>query len=154
MYRLYERFVLAYYRRHFPDLNASGAHIEWATDDGVTQLLPAMKSDITLRHQGKTLIIDTKCYSEALQNNSFFNSRTLHSQHLYQIFAYVKNHALRSADEVSGLLLYAKTDEEILPHHDYRMSGNRISVRTLDLSRTFREISEQLNDIVQQFLYH
>ena len=50
--------------------------------------------------------------------------------------------------EVSGMLLYAKTDEEIYPDNKYQMSGNQITVRTLDLNLPFSEIAEQLNMIV------
>ena len=46
------------------------------------------------------------------------------------------------------MLLYAKTDEEILPNNEYRMSGNKISVKTLDLNCDFSEIAVQLNKIV------
>ena len=49
---------------------------------------------------------------------------------------------------VSGMLLYAATDEAIQPNHSYQMSGNRISVRTLDLNQEFSEIAAQLNAIV------
>ena len=48
------------------------------------------------------------------------------------------------------MLLYAKTDEQIQPDGDYQMSGNRISVKTLDLNRDFSEIAEQLNRIVHE----
>ena len=41
------------------------------------------------------------------------------------------------------MLLYARTDEEIQPDNEYRMSGNRINVRTLDLNREFGEIADQ-----------
>ena len=49
--------------------------------------------------------------------------------------------------EVSGMLLYAKTDEQIQPDHVYHMSGNKISVRTLDLNCDFAEIAEHLDSI-------
>lgn len=52
--------------------------------------------------------------------------------------------------EVSGMLLYAKTDEIILPDNSYWMSGNKISVKTLDLNCEFSEIANQLNRIVEQ----
>ena len=48
---------------------------------------------------------------------------------------------------VAGMLLYARTDEAILPDNDYQMSGNKISVRTLDLNLEFAEIAAQLNAI-------
>ncbi len=39
-------------------------------------------------------------------------------------------------------------DELIQPDNTCQMSGNKISVRTLDLSRDFAEIAAQLNAIV------
>ena len=51
---------------------------------------------------------------------------------------------------VSGMLLYAKTDEELQPDNSYQMSGNKISVRTLDLNQEFPEIAKQLDDIVAE----
>lgn len=71
---------------------------------------------------------------------------------LYQIFTYVKNkeYELRDKDhKVAGMLLYAKTDEEIYPNNVYQMSGNQITVRTLDLNKPFAEIAEQLNTIAK-----
>lgn len=47
------------------------------------------------------------------------------------------------------MLLYAKTDEEVYPNNVYQMSGNQITVRTLDLNLPFDEIAAQLNAIVQ-----
>ena len=47
------------------------------------------------------------------------------------------------------MLLYAKTDEAVLPNNSYVMSGNKISVKTLDLDCDFSEIANQLNKIVE-----
>ena len=47
------------------------------------------------------------------------------------------------------MLLYAKTDEAVLPNNSYKMSGNTISVKTLDLDCDFSEIANQLNKIVE-----
>ena len=52
--------------------------------------------------------------------------------------------------QLSGMLLYAATDEEIQPDNSYQMSGNKISVRTLNLNRDFSEIAAQLNAIVDE----
>ena len=76
----------------------------------------------------------------------------LHSGNLYQIFTYVKNKDSEFGEEphkVSGMLLYAKTDETIQPDNEYQMSGNKISVRTLDLNCEFAIIAEQLNSIAK-----
>ena len=81
-----------------------------------------------------------------------FDTRTLHSHNLYQIFTYVKNMDATSSGNVSGLLLYAKTDEDIVPDCDYTMSGNRISVKTLDLNTDFADIAKQLNEIAERMV--
>ncbi len=52
------------------------------------------------------------------------------------------------AHSVSGMLLYAKTDEEIQPDGVYQMSGNQISVRT-DLNQPFEEIRSQLDGLLR-----
>ncbi len=52
---------------------------------------------------------------------------------------------------VSGLLLYARTDQEIQPNHEYAMSGNKIGVRTLDLNQPFALIAQQLDEIANRF---
>ncbi|MDD2503896.1 MAG: 5-methylcytosine-specific restriction endonuclease system specificity protein McrC [Clostridia bacterium] len=153
MHSLYEKFVLEYYRKHYPEFKASVAHINWDVDDGVIESLPTMKSDITLEFNGKTLIIDTKYYQHTMQTNRLYNSRTVHSHNLYQIFTYVKNRDAIKSGNVSGVLLYAKTDEEVVPDNDYLMSGNRISVKTLDLNKDFSCIAEQLNTLVERLLF-
>jgi 5-methylcytosine-specific restriction enzyme subunit McrC len=99
----------------------------------------------------RTLIIDAKYYARNTQTQ--YNVHTLHSGNLYQIFTYVKNRDAeygKAPHEVSGMLLYAKTDEQIQPDHVYHMSGNKISVRTLDLNCDFEDIAAQLNTVVQQ----
>lgn len=95
---------------------------------------------------------DAKYYEHTTQTQ--YDKHTLHSNNLYQIFTYVKNkeYELREEQhEVAGMLLYAKTEEEIQPDQKYKMSGNRISVRTLDLNLDFSEIRKQLDGIVEEY---
>lgn len=152
MCRLYEKFLLEYYRREHPELDASASYIGWALDGGFSDMLPTMKSDIMLTQHHRVLIIDAKYYGHTMQQQ--FDKRTIHSGNLYQIFTYVKNKeaelaATGRSHEVSGMLLYAKTDEEIQPDGTYRMSGNRISVKTLDLNQPFENIRAQLDAIAE-----
>ena len=149
--RLYEKFILEYYRKHYPELKANASQIPWAVDDDCRTMLPTMQSDITLSYSKKTLIIDAKCYSKNTQSQ--YDKRTIHSGNLYQIFTYVKNKTLQDGftdHEVSGLLLYARTANEIQPDGDFSMSGNKISVKTLDLNQPFEVIAKQLNQIAEE----
>ena len=154
MHHLYEKFILEYYRKEFPQISANASQIPWKLDDGVSDMLPIMQSDIMLTYAGKTLIIDAKYYGQTLQRQ--FDRYSIQSGNLYQIFTYVKNKEAEISeqehDSVSGMLLYAKTDAEVYPENEYRMSGNKIEVRTLDLSGDFNSIKKQLNHIAYKYL--
>jgi 5-methylcytosine-specific restriction enzyme subunit McrC len=152
MHRLYEKFVLNYFKKEFPQYAPSAKYINWNVDDGIIDFLPTMKSDITLTCGDKKLIIDTKYYSLSMQTNTMYNSTTIISNNLYQIFTYVKNADRMGSGNVSGVLLYAKTDEILTPNNDYQIGGNRISVKTLDLNKDFSEIKLQLNGLVEGYL--
>lgn len=149
MHNLYEKFILEYYRKHYPEFRPTPSPVDWNVDDGVKDLLPMMRSDITLEYQGRTTIIDAKYYSGMLQYNQLFNSKALHSNNMYQIFTYVKNKDVRHDGSVSGILLYAKTDEEEALDQNYSMSGNKISVKSLDLGQEFAGIKQTLDEIAE-----
>lgn len=151
MCRLYEKFILEYYRKEFPQIIANASQIPWQLDDGIGTMLPVMQTDIMMTYGEKVLIIDAKFYIHTTQTQ--FDVHTLHSGNLYQIFTYVKNKETELADrshEVYGMLLYAKTDEAVVPDNQYQMSGNKISVRTLDLNCDFPDIAAQLNQIAEE----
>lgn len=95
------------------------------------------------------MVIDAKYYAHTTQSQ--YNTNTLHSGNLYQIFTYVKNLDTSNSGNIAGMLLYDKTDEIVLPNNDYKMGGNQISVKTLDLDCEFAEIKRQLDDIVQRY---
>lgn len=153
MCRLYEKFLLEYYRKEHPELTANASQIAWQLDDTENQMLPRMQTDIMLSKNNNILIIDAKYYSHITQQQ--YGIHTLHSNNLYQIFTYVKNKEfeLRNYEHtISGMLLYAQTDEDIIPNNTYHMSGNQISVLALDLNQDFSKISRTLDDIAKNFL--
>lgn len=154
MCRLYEKFILEYYAqeygRRIRGFSSRALQIPWKLDDGYDKLLPVMQTDITLTYGNQTLIIDAKYYERTMQSN--YDVQTLHSGNMYQIFTYVKNKEAEvefTGHRVSGMLLYAKTDEDLVPDNVYHMSGNQISVRTLDLNQEFPVIAARLDQIVQ-----
>ena len=149
MSRLYEKFVLEYYRYHHPKLRPAASQVVWDLNDGVIDFLPIMQTDITLRNEEKILIIDTKYYAHTMQVQ--YNTRKLHSDNLYQIFTYVKNQDFGSTGNVAGMLLYAKTEETITPDCDFMISGNKIMVKTLDLNIDFNNIAAKLDKIAESY---
>ena len=147
MCRLYEKFILEFYRKEHPELRASASQIPWDLDDGYGEMLPVMQSDIMLEKGGKTLVIDAKYYAHTTQSQ--YDIHTLHSGNLYQVYTYIKNLDKNKTGNVSGMLLYARTDESVLPNNKYKMGGNDIYVMTLNLDCDFAEIKGQLDSIVE-----
>ena len=149
MHSLYEKFILEYFRYHHPEYKANPDTIPWNIDDGMIDFLPSMVTDITLKSAGKVLIIDAKYYGHTMQTQ--YDVSSIHSGNLYQIFAYVKNLDRNQTGNVAGMLLYAKTQEQITPNNKYSMDGNTIWVRTLDLNLPFPQIAEQLEKIAGDY---
>ena len=153
MSKIYEQFVFNYYDLKYKRvLTVDGKEIKWPLnnpEDNKDKLLPNMYPDIVLssRTERNVLIIDTKYYDEILTE-----SNSHHSHNLYQIFTYVKSKQFELKDyEISGMLLYAGTNEEV-PPKKYMMDGNKISAKTLNLNQDFKLIEKELDDIVIDFL--
>jgi 5-methylcytosine-specific restriction enzyme subunit McrC len=144
MSSLYERFLLEYFKRHHTDFNAKKSRIEWDMSEVPLQM-PKMESDVCLTYGGRTLIIDAKFYKCAMSEH--FGKKTYHSHNLYQIFTYVKNADKAKDGSVSGMLLYAKTDEDVTPDSDSVIGGTGISVKTLDLTLDITGIKSQLEKV-------
>lgn len=154
METLYEKFILEYYKKHHPELSPRAAAVNWnvgqESDETAIQFLPQMKTDVTLQSEDRerTLIIDAKYYSKTMQKR--FDKSTYHSGNLYQIFSYVKNWDKQHTGKVSGMLLYAKTEEAIIPNgKPFSIDGNTFSVRTLDLNQEFEGIKGELEEVVE-----
>ncbi len=151
MHSLYEKFVLEYYKCHYPELQPKRIDIDWNIEGDKTgiELLPNMQTDITLTGKNKTLIIDTKFYSHSL--SLYYDKASYLSNNLYQIFTYVKNKDIENTGNVEGMLLYAKTEDEILTEENtFNMSGNNISIKILDLNQEWEFIKAKLDNIITQ----
>lgn len=154
MPKLYEKFILEYYRKQHPKLNANPDVVEWQLGTEFDLYLPMMKTDITLHYQGNILVIDAKYYENGtpLATNSWFGNQTLHSGNIYQIFTYVKNLEQRTLGSVAGCLMYAKNENVQDLDLPYNICGTDIMVKTLDLDKEFKSIRVQL-DAVADYLY-
>ena len=78
-----------------------------------------------------------------MQKNYLSENKTFISGNLYQIFTYVKNSAFNG--EVSGMLLYPTVEYDL--NQAYKLSGNNVFIKTVDLNKDFRDISKILKDI-------
>lgn len=146
MNTLFENFVRNFYKVECKDISVDPKRkIEWDIDheaECFIEFLPEMQGDIILHKGERTFIIDTKYYGKSL--SAHFDKKTLHSSNLYQIFTYVKNYDKEQSGSVAGLLLYAKTSEEVTADMTVTLGRNQFWVKALDLNQEFDEIRKQL----------
>ena len=149
MCRLFEKFVLEYYKKHHAKTTPTAAQIKWniVEESTDTSVLPIMQTDILLTLGQRTLIIDTKYYTKILQQQ--FGKETLRNSHLYQIRTYVDEYDRDHRHHVDGMLLYAKTkdtdfDDATITHRD----GYSLYIRTLDLNTDFEDIKKRLDSFL------
>lgn len=172
---IYEAFLRNYYAFEH-DLDSKVIQMRWIDDGGPTllsdnhdkKLLPVMVTDITLtkkvRNETRVLIIDAKYYASIRSEPQHYKGEKekekqkegkFRSANLYQILTYVKSkedELTRKGDShrVAGLLMYAKTSEEIKPV-SWSIAGNEIGIMALDLSKEFKYIRKGLDDIVLRY---
>jgi 5-methylcytosine-specific restriction enzyme subunit McrC len=162
METLYEEFVLGYYQTHYPTLKADSETMRWKLDEIKSEYdktpLPFMKTDVTMIHGNKKLIIDTKYYYGTTSSPT--RDRYIYKpDDLYQIFAYVENSHVNKNNKqnVAGLLLYVKTGKDDPLDDCYVLCGNKIGIKTLDLHKKWKgeeddTIEKQLDKIIVEWL--
>lgn len=143
---VFETFVRNFYRMEQQRFSVKREHITWQfeTSEADRQFLPRMVTDISLEDTGRKIIIDTKYYAETLQRH--FDAQKVHSMHLYQLFAYLKNQPVDSK-EVEGILLYPVVERNLSLR--YAQASKIIRVETLDLARPWQQIYAQLLALIQ-----
>ena len=90
----------------------TGEWLHWQIEHrtaNVDNILPKMKTDVILEHgaSNRRIVIDTKFTS--ILTRGWYRGETLRSDHLFQIYAYLRSQAGRgdpAADRVEGLLLH------------------------------------------------
>jgi len=143
--RLFESFVRNFLRIERRDLLVASEGLDWiaySEDDPELSLLPAMRTDITVRSSDRTVVIDTKFYEETLQTH--YEKQSVHSGHLYQLVSYLRNMENRSGPDgnAEGMLLYPTTSSALDVR--YVIQGHKVRVRTVDLSTDWRGIESEL----------
>lgn len=105
-----------------------------------------METDVTLRSSSRTIVIDAK-YSQESVITSQYGKQTLHPDHLYQLFAYLKNLEARDEPDRSahGIIIYPTAGRDF--DLKFRVQGHEIRVRTLDLAAPWPEIRQSLLEV-------
>lgn len=148
---IYENFIKAYFRKHYPELNACSKKL-YLTNKPLTSFIPMMKTDITLEYEDRMLIIDAKFYNKILRENYVSpRCKTVSSNNLYQILTYVDNQDPMKNGNVYGMLLYAQTIDEPSISLSDTLNQHKIMVKTLDMNEDWTSIKSNLNLIANCF---
>lgn len=153
MRTLFEEFVRNFYKAHAQDVfpKIDRTDITWRLTPGDADgqaLLPKMQTDVTLTRKGKTVIIDCKYYSDALQHHH--GTDKFLSGNLYQIHAYLTNHAASDKYAQGALevfLLYPTTTTS-LSHRFTTPQGHVLGVHTVNLDQPWEGIHRDLLGLV------
>lgn len=150
MWKVYEDFVIEFYRREQDrfGVNTRRRFIDWSQDGTHYEeqnKLPRMVADVILESADRRIIIDAKYYTKALGGQY---GGKLRSNHLYQMLAYLRN---REATEDSGalhegILLYPTVGETVSAN--VRLEGHRIQARNIDLSAHWKNIHHNMLQII------
>ena len=145
MRQVFQDFVFNFLKRHQTHFSVARDRFHWDTDalpDASRGWLPMMETDITLRSQDRVVVIDTKFSKHTLQSN--FGKQSVRSDHLYQIFSYLKNLERRGPpyDTAEGILLYPVVNQEV--NLSFPLPGHHVSVQTIDLRLPSQQLSESL----------
>jgi 5-methylcytosine-specific restriction enzyme subunit McrC len=148
MNRLFQGFVYNFYKREQKEFKVGAPKIYWQAEPdpaGAAEYLPEMRTDVCLMKPDRKIILDCKYYKDTLQRGPY--KQTLHSEHLYQIFSYVKN---KEAEEgwagCEGLLLYPVVGHTL--DLSYRIQGHVIKIKTIDLNQEWGRIRGDMLKIV------
>ncbi len=150
MWSIFEDFVRNFYAKEHLDFKVRREDIQWFAspiENADLSLLPKMQTDITLESYDKKIVIDTKYYKQTLSEHY---SEKIHSEHLYQLYSYLRNLEEDSSDSrninCEGVLLYPTVQKEI--DESYQMKNHKLRIATVDLSRDWRDIHSRLISLV------
>jgi 5-methylcytosine-specific restriction enzyme subunit McrC len=110
------------------------------------KLLPIMTTDIHLEKADRRIIIDTKYYKESLQEHH--GKESIHSEHLYQLFSYLKNSEPRGREylKAEGILLYPAIGEKLSVSAE--IQGHPVRVCSINLDQPWQMIRTDLLEIL------
>ena len=129
-----------------------GRRLKWPCTDmseHMAKIIPQMIIDIELLHKesNRKIIIDTKFTN--IYTRSQFRDQILKSQHLYQIYSYLRTQEIEScamSQNSEGMLLHPQIGDSV--HETTNIQGHKISFRTLDLSAPANQFESNLKKAI------
>lgn len=145
MARLFERFLYRFYEREQRDYSVEAPHLSWRATGNADAIdyLPRMRTDVVLRSPQRVIVIDAKYYGQTL--SEYFGKSSIRSEHLYQLFSYLK-HVDGDVETIAGVLLYPRTTETVSV--SVALSDHPIHVSTINLAQAWRGIHADLMRVI------
>jgi 5-methylcytosine-specific restriction enzyme subunit McrC len=151
LFRIFEKFIFNFYEKHLVQTIYTKINKErfgWqetAYEGGIEDFLPTMETDVSLSNATSKLVVECKFYETAIRTRSIGDlsiKGTFISNHLYQLFAYLKNLEIKDKTTLSGLLIYPENGEKV--DANYNMQGHKVSIKTVNLDSSPQEIHDQM----------
>lgn len=148
MAMLFQHFLRNFLDLEQDEFKIDSPQLRWLATGSPEEvsLLPVMQTDIVATGAKRSVVIDTKYYVEALQTGQ--HKTTVRSEHLYQIYAYLRHLAERRGKDsiVDGILVYPTVGTPL--DLKYSIDGFGIRVRTLDLNQGWQNLRSAALEIL------
>lgn len=144
---LFESFVKNFYKREQDEFQVGAIQLEWDAlcSEEDRAILPIMRTDVSLKSPERSLIIDCKFYKEAFVGRS--EKAKVHSSHLYQLYAYLRNaESYPGWERSDGMLLYPAISHSF--DHHFEIEGRQIRVTSIDLAKNWPSVERGLLKIL------
>jgi 5-methylcytosine-specific restriction enzyme subunit McrC len=123
MSRVFEEFLRNFYYYDQDEYRVAREEMAWdAVEISVSEhnMLPVMRTDITLRSKQAILIVDAKYYVNPFPIS--YGRKKIQSAHLYQLYAYLRHAKIEMPERrVAGALIYASAGDPIFKQ--YQIDG-------------------------------
>jgi len=148
MRKVFQDFALNFYKLNQSKYSVDPERLHWDSvdSDDDSWMFPFMYTDVTLSSPNRKIVLDTKYYQEAFQNN--WGKQTIRSDHLYQLNTYLDytKPPINPNAKLDGILLYPATNDEFTLKKHTR--GHQIIVAAVDLRKDWKAISNRLLELI------
>ena len=145
--RVFEKFVRNFYIAEQRTFKVRAEHLSWNAsfaDASQECFLPQLRTDLTMRAPGRTIVLDTKYYRTILTNRMGGKDK-LRSGHLYQLLTYLNQ--VKCDTSVphlpEGVLLYARAGDVDLSLR-FKIDDFEVRAETVNLEFPWQVIHARL----------
>lgn len=143
---VFESFLRNFYRLEQSEYKVSSDRFPWDVDGDEydLSLLQDNVTDITLRKNDRTLVIDAKFYKDPLTSN--YGKFKIRQDNLRQIHSYLINLENRNGPDskADGMLIYPQVTHQESINSKVKFRGHDIYFKSLNLNSSWENIHNQL----------